>query len=132
MRWTFFYSNRIRTCLTGDADSVFYLTMFTIKSVGQIQEEYRKSLIDEYSKTGEKSAQFEKYRDAGSLAGMESYLNSKAELVYFLDMQKELEKTSEKKVEEFQKMISVSLQSDFPEEDFRFIEWERTEPDKKN
>ncbi len=126
-----FYSNRLRTCLTVDADFIFYLTMFTIKSVGQIQEEYRESLIDEYSKTEEKSAQFEKYRDAGSLAGMESYLNSKAELVYFLDMQKELEKTSEKKIEEFQKMTSVSLQSDFPEEDFRFIGWERTEPDKK-
>lgn len=117
--------------MTVDADSVFYLTMFTLKSVGQIQEEYKKSLIDEYSRTKEKSAQFEKYRDAGSLAGMESYLNSKAELIYFQDMQKELEKTPEKKIEEFQKMTSVSLQNDFPEEDFRFIEWERTAADKK-
>ncbi|HNF25522.1 MAG TPA: HEXXH motif-containing putative peptide modification protein [Leptospiraceae bacterium] len=105
--------------------------MFTLKSVAQIQEEYRKSLIEEYSKTKEKSAQFEKYRDAGSLAGMESYLNSKAELTYFQDMQKELEKTPEKKIEEFQKMTSVSLQNDFPEEDFRFIEWERTAADKR-
>lgn len=112
-------------------DSFFYLCMFTLKTVEAIQEEYRKSLIGEYNKTKEKSAQFEKYRDAGSLAGMESYLDSKAELIYFQDMQKELEKTPEKKIEEFQKMISVSLQSDFPEEDFRFIEWERTEADRK-
>lgn len=109
--------------------------MFDLKFVQKAQKEFRQSLIKEFQKiekdlNTKEILTFNKYLQENSLSGMNIWLQSYSELKYFIEILKELKNT--KDVFYFQKEICENLIHDFGEEDFRFLEWERNKPIKKD
>lgn len=106
----------------------------SLENVVRWQKELRKSLSKEFQELAgvkkEYSKIFLQYEELGSLAGMELWLNSYNELEYFSDLKKELKEYKKKQgIEEFHQEVSSMLNDTFSDEDYRFIMWERTEPD---
>ncbi len=109
--------------------------MFDLKFIQKTLQEYKESLILEFQNLrNELSSKqifiFEKYLKENSLAGMNTWLQNYSELKYFKQTLKQLKNSQE--ITSFQEMISKNLIEDFGEEDFRFLEWERTNSNKKD
>jgi len=108
--------------------------MFKVKFLNALLLELENSLVQEFDKISshlqeEEKQVFQVYRKYKSYAGMDSWLNNYRELEYFNLVLRELTYAFQKNnLLNFYNEISLSLQEDFGTEDFRFIDWERTEP----
>ncbi len=108
--------------------------MFEVKFLNALLLELEDSLIQEFDKISshlqeEEKQVFQVYRKHKSYAGMDSWLNNFRELEYLNLVLRELTYAFQKNnLLNFYNEISFSLQEDFGTEDFRFIDWERTEP----
>ncbi|MCX7997738.1 MAG: HEXXH motif-containing putative peptide modification protein [Leptospiraceae bacterium] len=107
--------------------------MFSLKFIKRTLTEYKQSLLQEFQSLQKKLTAnqiniFEKYLNENSLAGMNVWLNNYHERSYFQDVLEELNK--EEDIFSFYENIGKLFIQDFGEEDFRFLEWERANPDK--
>lgn len=114
--------------------------MFHSKNIAKIIPEYYKSLIEEYSsikseipKSLKKNSDpiFQIYTKNHSLAGMETILVNIHEYNYFqsiLDDLLEYKDSSLEDLSEFHVHLLKSIELDFREEDYRFVEIERLKP----
>jgi hypothetical protein len=113
--------------------------LFQYKKLFQIQNEFQESLEKEFSSirnefSTKQIAVFEKYRKSRSLAGMETFLVYRNESLYFEEMYEYIQSHSKEfksNPKDLQTMISENLKSDFGEEDFRYLQFEREKSDWK-
>jgi hypothetical protein len=109
------------------------MNLYSPKFLNSLQKELEQNLKKEFSQLKNKPTQkeieaFEVYEKSLSLAGMDTWLAAYREFEYFQDILKELLKLkNQQNIHEFREDIGWMLREDFGEEDFRFIEWERTE-----
>lgn len=117
--------------------------MFTTKELKKLKKELIESLIKEAKKSlSQIPSKFKKksekllndYISSSSIAGLEVWLNAVAEYLYFEEAKRDIKtiQKSEESLENFQMAFTENLKKDFGVEDFRFIDWERTEPTYKN
>ena len=114
--------------------------MFTIKSLDNLKKEFLLYLKNRFNKLKLKKTipslykkNFESYEKSLSYAGMETWLESHEEKLFFEEVEKHLSKlSSDSELLQFKDDLLFSLKNNFREEDYRFNIIENSELSKRD
>jgi hypothetical protein len=117
--------------------SILNYSLFSAEKIVSLKVEFMNSLAEEFENIqlyknfkSDWETTYLKYTVNHSFAGIETFMNAFNERLYFLDIEEELYNTpkDKKSIEEFHTKITDIIRADFSDEDYRFIDWERTPP----